>query len=114
MLMNGPLNKRLITMTRKKAVVITTDTFPNILKLVELRGLSETSLLLGLTHVGKMIREGKVRLAYELAAEMLLSKEDKQITCDDVVYVVKVPLSKKDAVVGILNAMELEYLDISF
>lgn len=85
-----------------------TDNIPNIRKLVDMWGAPETSLRLGLSDIATMLREGKARPAYEMAAAYLLG----QNSAKERTLLVHVSTDDEVIVMGLLDRLGVRYSEI--
>lgn len=84
------------------------EAYPNLKKLVELYGAPKTNSLLGLSDVNALIRGGKVRPAYEIAATHLLPSSSQKTKT----FVVKGDAQIMDSLLIFVNATGIEYLEL--
>lgn len=87
-----------------------TSEFPSLRKLCDQRGFVEVSRMFGLSDsaVNQMITAGRCRPVYELAASLILEKEEKT----EAMLVMKLTAQQKTAVLPILAAMNIAYMDL--
>ncbi len=87
-----------------------TSEFPSLRKLCDRHGFAEVSRMFGLSDsaVNQMITAGRCRPVYELAATLILEKEEKT----EAMLVMKVNAQQKTAMLPILAAMNITYMDL--
>lgn len=79
-------------------------------ELIDRKGAREASRLLGLSEnsCSDMVRKGKCRPAYNLAAQHLISLEDRRAEAT-YLYFVRVPRDRKEILETFLNGMSLKF-----
>ena len=96
----------------KTQTTIYTEEFSNLRKLVDSHGAAEVANLLGLSDVTKMIAEGKVRPAYEMAAHHLRRTRGEQASAKQTMVIQGTRLQMESIMILVkaigLTAMELD------
>lgn len=72
-------------------------------------GNQEASASLGLTDVSKMLREKKIRPAYEMAAQYIMGPEMKVRS-----YVVKLDPENAPVILSLLDKLNIQYMSLDF
>lgn len=72
-------------------------------------GNQEASAALGLTDISKMLREKKIRPAYEMAAQLLIGSEVRARS-----YIVKVEPETAHVLLPLLNRLKITYMELDF
>lgn len=95
----------------------TTEIGP-IVKLNEMFGKTKASMLLGLTDITHLIRAGKARPAYVIAAQALLDKEaalvPKQEEPKPQSYIVKMSAEEQKLLIPIFEKFGIIYMTLDF
>lgn len=90
-----------------------TKEFPNLLRVIEIHGPSKASRLLGLSDVNKMVHDNKVRPAYEMAAAFLLRDQPIPVSkSTSTSMVIKMNEKQRSAIVPILEALQVPFMDL--
>lgn len=104
-------------MTEKAAKVIHTEyvtEIPAITALYNTFGKTRASKMLGLTDITHLIRAGKARPAYEIAAKAMLEtelpKEDKRVRS----FIVKMTPEQMKIVQPLIDALAITYMELDF
>jgi hypothetical protein len=95
----------------KTQTTIYTPDFPNLRKLVETHGAAEAATLLGLSDVSKMIAEGKVRPAYEMAAHHLRRTRGELASAKQTM-VIQGTRSQMESIMILVNAIGLTAMEL--
>lgn len=88
-----------------------TTEYPNLIRLVEQFGQAQASKMMGLSDVNKMIRDNKVRPAYEIAAGALLDKlnvKEREV----ISYIIKLTPDQKKLILPLLDSLKVTYMDL--
>lgn len=95
-------------MSNKNHVMI--DEFPELRKLADRVGAAEVSRMFGLSSnaVGGMLHEGKCRPVYELTAKLINQRNN----AGDSLIVVKCKGEQKHALLTLVNAMNMQHMDL--
>lgn len=87
---------------------------PNIIRLHEQFGKTRASKMLGLADIGHLIRAGKARPAYEIAAKAILEaelpKEDRRIRS----FVVKMSPEHLKILQPLIDTLGVPYMELDF
>lgn len=84
----------------------TTRNYPNLERLIEKHGIAEANRKLSMSDSGLqgMLKKGEVRPVYELAAEMILTKENPTRAANTML-IVRVPMPKLELVTTFLKGL---------
>lgn len=83
---------------------------PFLQKLADIHGVMKAGELLGLSHVGTILREKKVRPAYEIAAKALIGEVGEKPHS----YVIKLSAEHEKIVIPLLKGLDVPYLELDF
>ena len=91
-----------------------TTEIPSITELYNRFGKTRASKMLGLTNIGHLIRAGKARPAYEIAAKTILEaevpKDDKRVRS----FVVKMSPEHLKILQPLIDTLGVPYLELDF
>ncbi|QDP61566.1 MAG: hypothetical protein Tp138OMZ00d2C19078261_27 [Prokaryotic dsDNA virus sp.] len=93
------------------AKTIYADEAPNFKRLYEMKGDAEMSRMMGLSACAKMLRDNKVRPAYEMAAAHLLAQMEEPAK-ESLAIVVNGKPEAMEPVLAVIKAMNLLYLEL--
>lgn len=85
---------------------------PYLEKLIEIHGNTAASEMLGLSDAAKMIRDGKIRPAYEGFAKTFF-KEDNTVEAGKS-FIVKLKKEELDILLPLFRKMNVQFMDLDF
>lgn len=100
-------------MKPKQHTEYTTD-ISNIIRLHEQFGKTRASKMLGLTDIGHLIRAGKARPAYELAAKAILDAEVPKEDTRTRSFVVKMSPEHLKILKPLIDTLGIPYMELDF
>lgn len=101
---------------RKTPEIIKTTDLSNIKKLVDKIGVQEAGKMLGLAGetISQGIRDGEMRLAYEMAAELALRNMTPRQDRFGTTYVVKLTPEQAKIIQPLIDGLGIQYLELDF
>lgn len=101
-------------MTEKAAHTEYTTEIPCITELYNRFGKTRASKMLGLTDIGHLIRAGKARPAYEIAAKAILEAEVPKDDTRTRSFVVKMSPEHLKVMKPLIDTLGIPYLELDF
>lgn len=101
--------------TRKTPEIVKTRDLTNMKTLVERVGTTEAGQLLGLAGetISQGLRENEMRLAYEMAAELVIRKMSPEQSAGRT-YVVKLTADQVKIMKPLIETLGIQYLELDF
>mgnify|MGYP003132581135 CR=1 FL=1 len=86
--------------------------WPNLGLLAEKFGVVEAGRMIGISHVGQIMRSKKVRPAYEMAAELCLRNLNQSVDRSPTNFLIKMTPEQKKILVPLLESMKIDFMDL--